>query len=377
MKIIFLIINPFWIYIRSMISKETIAKLPKVELHYHLDGALRPATIIELAEKDNIKLPTHNPEELKSWFHRGADRKSLPLYLEGFGLTCGVMQTTEALQRVAREAMEDLHADGVVYAEIRFAPILHQDRGLTLEEIVHSVLLGLQEGKEATGVRFGLILCAMRHQAGEVSREIAELAVDFRTRGVVGFDIAGDEYGHPPKRHLDAFQFVRDKNFNITIHAGEAFGIESIWQAIQVCGAHRIGHGTRLLEDMTVDGCRIEQMGTLSHFIRDKRIPLEICLSSNIQTGAAPSLADHPFPIFYRNHFRVTLNTDNTLMSNTTMSKEMELAAEHYKLELEDFEKLTINAMKSAFIHYEERLFIIYDIVKSRYASLKAQRDYS
>lgn len=359
-----------------MISKETILKLPKVELHYHLDGAVRPKTIIDLAEKYNLEIPSHQPEELADWFHRGADRKSLAQYLEGFGVTCSVMQTEESLKRIARECMEDLHADGVVYVEVRFAPVLHQDKGLTLEQIVHTVLQGLKEGSEITGVKYGLILCAMRHQDGVVSREIAELAVDFRTRGVVGFDIAGDEYGHPPKRHLDAFQYVRDKNFNITIHAGEAFGIESIWQAIQICGSHRIGHGTRLLEDMTVDGSRIEKMGTLSHFIRDKRIPLEICLSSNIQTGAAASLAEHPFPILFRNHFRVTLNTDNTLMSNTTLTKEMGLAAEQYNLELEDFEKMTINAMKSAFIHYEQRLEVIYDVIKARYSEIKNQRSY-
>lgn len=356
-----------------MIKKETIIKIPKVELHYHLDGALRPGTIIELAEENNLKIPSHDPRELAKWFHRGASRKSLALYLEGFAVTCSVLQTESALWRVARECMEDLHADGVVYAEIRFAPILHQDKGLTLEQIVHAVLQGLKEGQEKTGVRFGLILCAMRHQDGVVSREIAELAVDFRTRNVVGFDIAGDEYGHPPKRHLDAFQFVRDKNFNITIHAGEAFGIESIWQALQICGSHRIGHGTRLREDMTLDGQKLESMGTLSHFIRDKRIPLEICLSSNIQTGAAESLEDHPFPVFFRNHFRVTLNTDNTLMSNTTLSHEMELAVKHYQLDINDLEKLTVNAMKSAFLHYEERLDIIYSKIKPLFSEIKAK----
>jgi len=354
-----------------MINKELLKKLPKVELHYHLDGAVRPETIVDLAQKDNITIPTYDSKELKEWFHRGADRKSLSLYLEGFGVTCSVMQTEESLIRIAREAMEDLAADGVVYAEVRFAPIQHQEKGLTLERIVHSVLVGLREGQAETGVQFGLILCAMRHQSGETSREMAELAVNFRTRGVVGFDIAGDEFGHPPKTHLDAFQFVRDKNFNITIHAGEAFGIESIWQALQICGAHRIGHGTRLLEDMTVESGHLESMGTLSHFIRDKRIPLEICLSSNIQTGAAESLDVHPFPLYLKNHFRVTLNTDNTLMSNTTLTKEFELAAKHYNLKLKDFEKITINSMKSAFIHYEDRLEVIYKRIKPQYASLQ------
>ena len=188
---------------------------------------------------------------------------------------------------------------------------------------------------------------------------------------MAGFDIAGDEYGHPPKKHLDAFEFVRQKNFNITIHAGEAFGIESIWQAIQICGAHRIGHATRLVEDMLISGTRIEKMGTLSHFIRDKRLPMEMCLSSNVQTGAARSLDEHPFHIYYRNNFRVVLCTDNRLMSNTTLGNEMFLAVKHYNLTLRDLERITINAMKSAFIHYDDRLKVIYDVLKPQFAKIR------
>lgn len=358
-----------------MVTKEMIRRMPKVELHHHLDGGVRPSTIVELAEKQNLEIPTHNPEELADWFHRGADRKSLALYLEGFAVSCSVMQTKEALRRIARETLEDLAEQGVRYTEIRFAPILHTEKGLTLEEIVSTVLSGLKEGKESSGVEYGLILCAMRHQASAVSLEIAELAVAFKKKGVVGFDIAGDEYGHPPKRHLDAFQYIRNRNFNITIHAGEAFGVESIWQALQICGAHRIGHATRLLEDMVVTGTRIEKMGSLSHFIRDKRIPLEMCLSSNIQTGAASSLDEHPFHLYYRNNFRVTLCTDNPLMSNTSLNKEFSLAAEYYNLDLRDFEKITINAMKSAFIHYDDRIRIIYDILKPGYGSIRHATD--
>ncbi|MBN2625271.1 MAG: adenosine deaminase [Spirochaetales bacterium] len=350
-----------------MLDLEKIKTIPKVELHYHLDGGVRPETIIELAADAGIDLPESDPKALADWFHRGADRKSLSLYLEGFSLTCGVMQTAPALTRIAREAIEQLKEDGVVYGEIRFAPVLHQDKGLTLEEIVAAVLTGLEEGRKKTGVEFGLILCAMRHQSGDVSVEMAELAVAFRSRGVVGFDIAGDEFGHPPKRHLDAFQYIRSKNFNITIHAGEAFGVESIWQAIQICGAHRIGHATRLTENMSFHGNEIEHMGTLAQFIRDRRIPLEMCLSSNIQTGAAPSLKEHPFGLYYRNSFRVMLCTDNTLMSDTTLSREMLLAVENFGLGLKDLEKITINAMKSAFLHYDERLKIIYDVIKPGY----------
>lgn len=356
-----------------MVTEEMIKKIPKVELHDHLDGGVRPDTIIDIAGRQNIELPADNPEDLAAWFHRGANRKNLALYLEGFGITTSVMQTEDALERIAFETMEDRAADNNVYVEIRFAPILHLQKGLNLEAVVEAVLRGLNRGREASGVEFGLILCAMRHQEAAVSLEIAELAVGFREKGVVGFDIAGDEFGHPPKRHLDAFQYIRNKNFNITIHAGEAFGIESIWQAIQVCGAHRIGHATRLLEDMTVSGSRIASMGSLSHFIRDKRIPLEVCLSSNIQTGAAENLDKHPFQLFYRNNFRVMLCTDNRLMSNTTLTKEMGLAVKHYNLTLRDLEKITVNTMKSSFLHHDERIRIIYDVLKPGYAKIREQ----
>lgn len=355
-----------------MVTEETIRRIPKVELHDHLDGGVRPSTIVQLADECNIALPEKRPDKLAAWFHRGADRKDLRLYLEGFSYTVGVMQTRDALKRIAVEAMEDFADDNVVYAEIRFAPVLHTSGGLNVEEVVDSVIRGLQEGREKTGVEFGVILCAMRDQ--NISLEIAELAVAYRNKGVVGFDIAGDEYGHPPRKHLEAFQFIRNRNFNITIHAGEAFGVESIWQALQICGAHRIGHGTRLREDMVVIGSRIESMGSLSTFIRDKRIPIEICLSSNVHTGAVQSIDEHPFPILYRNNFRVTLCSDNRLMSNTTLSKEMALAVRHFNLDLRDLERITLNGMKSAFVHHEERLRLIYDVIKPRFE--KARNEY-
>jgi adenosine deaminase len=356
-----------------MVTDEMIKKIPKVELHDHLDGSVRPETIIELAREEGIKIPADNPEELAQWFHRGASRKNLGLYLEGFAVTISVMQTKQALTRVARESIEDLAGDNVVYAELRFAPVQHLEKGLNLESVVESVLQGLEQGKENTGVAYGLILCAMRHQDAEMSLEIAELAVAFRNRGVVGFDIAGDEHGHPPKRHLEAFQFIRSRNFNITIHAGEAFGPESIWQAVQICGAQRIGHGTRLIEDMVVQGNRIEQLGSLAHYMRDKRVPFEMCLSSNIQTGAASSYDNHPFQLYYRNSFRVLLCTDNRLMSNTTLGKEMGLAVKHFSFTLRDLEKVTINAMKSAFIHYDERIRLIYDVLKPKFVKLREE----
>jgi len=242
-----------------MITHDMIHRAPKVELHDHLDGGLRSETIIDLAGQTGIDLPEHEPETLAEWFHRGSNRKSLSLYLEGFAVTVAVMQTAEALERAAYEHMENLAADNVVYAEIRFAPILCTQQGLNLEEVVTSALKGLRRGREDFGVDFGLILCAMRHQ--NISLEIAELAVAFREKGVIGFDIAGDEYGHPPKKHLEAFQYIRNRNFNITIHAGEAFGIESIWQAVQICGAHRIGHATRLVEDMVIQAPGLKRWG--------------------------------------------------------------------------------------------------------------------
>ena len=348
-----------------------IKKIPKVELHDHLDGGVRPQTVIELAKKYNVNLPSNNTDELTIWFARGADRKSLSLYLEGFSVTLSVMQTAEALQRIAREALEDLAADGVIYAEIRFAPVLHTRGDLNVESVVSAVLKGLDEGKEKTGVEYGLIICAMRDRSD--SLDMAELASNFREKGVVGFDIAGDEYGHPPKKHIEAFRYIRQKNFNITIHAGEAFGIESIWQAIQICGTHRIGHATRLIEDMVVHGTRIEKMGTLSHFIRDKRIPMEMCLSSNVQTGAAGSFDTHPFHIYYRNDFRTLLCTDNRLMSSTNLGNEMFLAVQHYSLTLRDLEKVTLNAMKSAFLHHDNRIKIIYDVLKPQFARIREE----
>ncbi len=354
-----------------MITKDMLKRAPKVELHDHIDGGLRPSTVIELAKEYKLELPASDAGALASWLHRGADRKSLSLYLEGFALTCGVMRTAEAIERVAREALEDLAADGVVYAELRFAPILHVRDDLSLEAIVEAVLKGLETAKAATGSCFGLILCAMRNMSSEYSVETAELAVAYRDRGVVGFDIAGDESGHPPKRHLEAFQYIRNKNFNITIHAGEAFGPESIWQALQSCGAHRIGHGTRLVEDMAIHGTRIDKMGSLASYVRDRRIPLECCLSSNVQTGAAKDYSSHPFNVFYRNDFRVSLCTDNRLMSDTSLTDEFALACEHFGLGLRDVERLSVNAMKSAFVPYGERVRIIYDVIKPRFARLR------
>jgi len=348
-----------------------LKSLPKVLLHEHLDGVLRPKTVIELAKSAEYnQLPTENPEELARWFHQGANQGSLPKYLEGFVHTIAVMQTEEALERVAYEEAEDLCRDGVVYFETRFAPIFHTQKGLTHQQVVSAVLKGLERGRKDFGISCGLILCAMRNM--DVSLEMAELAVDFRERGVVGFDLAGEEGGYPPKKHVDAFHYIQRQNFNITVHAGEGFGKESIWQAIQYCGAHRIGHGTRLIDDIAVVDGRAVKLGDLAQYVLDKRIPLEICLLSNVHTGAASSVSEHPFKIFYQAKFRVTLNTDNRLMSDTTMTKEFETAADVLGLSLEDFEKITINAMKSAFLPYDQRCDLIYSLIKPGYAKVRS-----
>ena len=356
------------------LTDSTIRTLPKVLLHDHLDGGLRPQTIVELARDQKYNgLPTSDAGELADWFHRGAQRGSLPLYLEGFAHTCGVMQTEEALERVAYEMLEDMRDDGVVYVETRFAPVFHTDKGLHWDDVVSAVLTGLERGRKDFGVEFGLIICAMRNM--NLSVQMAELAVDFRDRGVVGFDLAGEEGGFPPKKHIEAFHYIQRENFNITIHAGEAFGKESIWQAIQWCGAHRIGHATRLIDDIAVDAqdpTSVVKMGDLAQYVLDKRIPLELCLSSNVHTGAAESLATHPFRTYYRAKFRVTLNTDDRLMSDTTLSKEFSLARDTFGLGPDDFEKITINSMKSAFIPYDGRIALIYDVIKPGYARARS-----
>jgi adenosine deaminase len=347
-----------------------IRRSPKVLLHEHLDGGLRPATVVDLARANGVEIPTDDPNALAQWFARGADRGNLSLYLEGFATTIACMQTAEALRRVAREAILDLHEDGVVYTELRFAPFFHTRQGLTLEQVMASVLEGLREGQQQTGVAWGLIVCALRSESPALSLEMAELAVAFRNQGVVGFDLAGDEFGHPPKRHIEAFQYCRRMNFPITIHAGEAFGKESIWQALQYCGALRIGHCTRLTEDIARSEDGRPLYGALAHWIRDRRIPLEMCLSSNVHTGAVSDLTQHPFRALLDARFRVTLNTDNRLMSATTMTAELTIAVTQFGLTQRHLELLAINAMKSAFIHYDERCDLIYGRIKPGFQAL-------
>jgi len=359
-----------------MLAADVIREAPKALLHDHLDGGLRPATIIDLAREYGHELPTEDVDDLTAWFRRGADRKSLELYLETFQHTFGVMQERDAIARVAAECAEDLAADGVVYAEVRYAPELSVERGLTLDEVVEANLEGFRIGSEraAAGghpIVMKVLVTAMRQAAR--SREIAELAVRWRDAGVVGFDIAGPEAGYRPTQHLDAFDLVRHENFHITIHAGESFGLPSIWEAVQFCGAERLGHGVRIVDDITMREDGSVALGRLASFIRDRRVPLEMCPTSNVHTGAAPSIREHPFDLLRRLRFRVTVNTDNRLMSGVSVSSELAALDEAFGLGLGEMEWLTINALKSAFAHFDERLRLINEVVKPGYARLRAR----
>jgi adenosine deaminase len=350
-------------------SYDEIVKAPKALLHDHLDGGLRPATVVELAEDVGHQLPRTDAEELRRWFVESANSGSLERYLQTFAHTVAVMQSEPALHRVAAECAMDLAADGVVYAEVRFAPEQHLAAGLSLPQVVEAVLAGFvagcrQAAQVGNRIRIGTLLTAMRHAAR--SMEIAELAVQYRDEGVVGFDIAGAEAGYPPTRHLDAFEYLQRENFHFTIHAGEAFGLPSIWQAIQWCGADRLGHGVRIVDDISPD----RRLGRLAAYVRDKRIPLELCPSSNVQTGAAPSIAAHPIGLLRDLRFRATVNTDNRLMSDTSMSREMALLVEAFGYSWSELQWFTINAMKSAFIPFDERLAIINEVIKPAYTKL-------
>lgn len=356
------------------LTLHSIRQAPKALLHDHLDGGLRPSTVLDLAGQVGYQdLPADDVDGLATFFRTAAHSGSLVRYLEPFAHTVGVMQTPEALHRVAFEAVEDLAEDNVVYAEIRFAPELHIDRGLSLDEVVDAVLAGFADGEKAAAgagrtITVRCLVTAMRHAAR--SREIAELAIRFRDRGVVGFDIAGAEAGYPPTRHLDAFEYMRGNNARFTIHAGEAFGLPSIHEAIAFCGADRLGHGVRIVDDISTDPDGRVRLGRLAAILRDKRIPLELCPSSNVQTGAVASIAEHPFDLLARSRFRVTVNTDNRLMSDTTMSQEMLRLVEAFGYGWSDLERFTINAMKSSFIPFDERLALIDDVIKPRYAVL-------
>ena len=359
------------------VPADLVRRIPKVLLHDHLDGGLRPQTIIELArECGYADLPTMDPRELGRWFVESAGSGSLERYLETFAHTVAVTQNADALRRVARECAVDLATDGVVYAEVRFAPELHTEGGLTEREVVEAVLDGFDSGEREGAqlghpIRVGCLLTSIR--TASHSRRIAELTIEYRDRGVVGFDIAGAEAGYPPTRHLDAFEYLRRENAHFTIHAGEAFGLPSIWEAIQWCGADRLGHGVRIVDDIEISPDGEPLLGRLAAYVRDRRIPLEMCPSSNVQTGAAESIERHPIGLLRSLGFRVTVNTDNRLMSGTSMSREMELLSDAFGYGLDDLRWLTVNAMKSAFIPFDERLALINATIKPGYAEARAE----
>ncbi|WP_323960750.1 adenosine deaminase [Arthrobacter sp. JZ12] len=349
-----------------------IRSLPKVSLHDHLDGGLRPATIIELAEEIGHQLPSTDPVALGEWFRDAADSGSLVRYLETFDHTIAVMQTREGLARVAREFVEDLADDGVVYGEVRWAPEQHLTRGLTLDEAVEAVQEGLDAGIEAVAARghtiqVGQLITAMRH--ADRGMEIAELAVRHRDRGAVGFDIAGAEDGFPPSRFADAFTYLAQQQFPATVHAGEAAGVDSIVDALVNGRAQRIGHGVRIAEDITVefddDGDNSEArtgmvtLGQVAAWVRDRGIPLEVCPSSNLQTGAIEAfgkdIASHPIDLLYQLGFNVTVNTDNRLMSGVSLTDEFELLVETFDYDLDDLLELTLNAVEAAFLPLDSR----------------------
>ena len=357
-------------------TDEQIKRVPKALLHDHLDGGLRPQTIIEIAEKIGYKkLPTNDPKKLADWFEESCNSHSLVRYLETFSHTIAVMQTKEAIIRVARECVIDLARDGVVYAEVRGAPELFTEQGLTLDQVVEATIEGYKEGmieaaREGKNIRVESLLCGMRQN--NKSQQAAAAVVKFRNKGVVGFDIAGPEDGFPPSNQLETFEYLRKENAHFTIHAGEAYGLPSIWEAIQICGAERLGHGVRIIDDIDFSSSP-PKLGPLASYVRDRRIPLELCPTSNLQTGAAKTFAEHPIGKLAKLRFRVTLNTDNRLMSNTSMSNEMSQCVKSFDWKFIDLQRVTVNALKSSFIPFEERLEIIEKVIKPAYAAISAE----
>ena len=357
-------------------TSDQIKRVPKALLHDHLDGGLRPETIIEIAQQIGYKkLPTDDPKKLADWFEESCNSHSLVRYLETFSHTIAVMQSKEAIIRVSRECAIDLARDGVVYAEVRGAPELFTEQGLTLDQVVEATLEGYKQGmaeaaSEGNKIRVESLLCGMRQN--NRSQEAAAAVVKYRDKGVVGFDIAGPEDGFPPTNQLETFEYLRKENAHFTIHAGEAYGLPSIWEAIQICGAERLGHGVRIIDDIDFTGDK-PKLGPLASYVRDRRIPLELCPTSNLQTGAAKTYSEHPIGMLAKLRFRVTLNTDNRLMSRTSMSNEMSECVKSFGWKFTDLQRVTVNALKSSFIPFEERLEIIEKVVKPAYAVISAE----
>jgi len=334
------------------LTLEDLQLLPKTDLHVHLDGSLRLTTILELAEEQEVKLPADTVEALKPFVEVGDDCQSLVEYLRAFDVTLSVMQTYEALVRTAFELAEDAAKENVRYMEVRYSPILHQQKGMTLHNIVRAVLEGLAQAEKRYPIRTGVILCGIRHISPDMSNRLADLTVAFKNKGVVGFDLAGAEEDFPAKKHREAFSRVLANNINCTLHAGEAYGPESIHQAIHLCGAHRIGHGVRLIED-----------GDLLNYVNDHRIPLECCPSSNVQTRAVRTMEDHPIRLFYDLGLRVTVNTDNRMVTRTSVSQEYQILHDVLGFTLEEIKDVIIMGFKSAFLPYELKRAMLAEVV--------------
>lgn len=348
------------------ITEEFLRQLPKAELHCHLDGSVRVETILELAQRQKVSLPANDVQGLRSKLVVGQECRSLEDYLKAFEVTLSVMQDEESLERIAYELVADAADENIRYLEVRYSPILHTRNGLRLTRIVDAVNEGLRRGEREFGIETGVIICGMRNINPDVSYQLAELAVAYKNRGVVAFDLAGAETDYPAKNHREAFFLILKNNINCTLHAGESYGPDSIHQAIHYCGAHRIGHGTRLKED-----------GDLLNYVNDHRIPLEICLTSNVQTRAARSFEDHPLRFYYDYGLRTTINTDNRLMSDTTVSRELYRAHIHLGFEMEELVDLIIYGFKSAFLPYRRKMRLLnqlFDELRSQGLSGRVER---
>jgi adenosine deaminase len=353
------------------LTHDALRAAPKVVLHEHLDGGLRPQTLIEIADEIGHTLPTTDPGALADWFYDAANSGTLERYLETFAHTVAVMQTADHCYRIAAEAAQDLAADGVVYAELRYAPEQQLLGGMSLEEVVEATLAGFEAGERLAAdagnqIKVRTLLCGMRHT--DRALEIAKLAVHFRDKGVVGFDIAGGEI--PPERHIEAFDFLRRESMPFTIHAGESVGVKSIWGAVNVCGASRIGHGIKIMED--IDLGYTARLGRVAEYVRDQRIALEVAPSSNLQTGGAGTIATHPINELYKIGFNVTVNNDNRLMSRTHTSREFMLLVENFGWDWSDVRRCTENAMEAAFLHYPDRMTILDEVIRPAYAALES-----
>jgi adenosine deaminase len=331
-----------------LVPIEVFAALPKTDLHVHLDGSLRPETILELARKDGVELPAKDVAQVRAAVGAGDRFGSLVEYLRGFDVTLAVMQTEESLERTAFELAEDAHRENVVYMEVRYSPMLHTRRGLKLTTVVEAVLAGLDRARTTYGIFCNVILCGIRNISPARSYEMAELTVAYKNRGVVGFDLAGAEADNPAKDHLEAFRLIRANNISCTIHAGEAYGPDSIAQAIHTCGAHRIGHG-----------CRLRENGDLLHYVNDHRVPLECCPSSNVQTGAVVDLATHPLKLYFDLGLRVTINTDNRLITDTSVSNELWLVHSQMGVPFKDIKRMVLAGFKSSFLPFHSKQLLL------------------